>query len=214
MEIPPPVTDETTIVSRRNFLKAGIFLGGTALIAHQLWKNRIVLENRARRIVISPNVTQPPSPEPPKAKPAPLPDEANYKEFIASLDLKFISPHEVIAAHRRERNGVANSLPPREFWTRIAPTLQVADQLRARLGVRLNYITSAYRSPAYNRQCPGAATHSQHTKNRALDLVYDCDTQIAMTEALAMRDAGLFKGGLGLYNNFIHIDTRGRNATW
>jgi len=96
----------------------------------------------------------------------------------------------------------------------MAPTLHIADELRHRLGVKMRYITSAYRSPAYNAACSGSATRSQHIQNRALDLVYDCSPHSAMTEALKMRDEGLFKGGIGLYSSFIHIDTRGRNATW
>jgi len=35
-----------------------------------------------------------------------------------------------------------------------------------------------------------------------------------MAEAKKMREEGLFRGGLGLYKTFIHLDTRGRNATW
>ncbi len=143
-----------------------------------------------------------------------LPHEKNYEEFIAKLKLRYISPHEVISAHRRERSGVKNSLPPRTLWNRIKLPLQMADTLRSRLGCRLEYIASAYRSPAYNAKCPGAATQSYHMKNCALDLVFDCAPEEAMREAKKMRREGLFKGGLGLYRTFIHIDTRGRNATW
>ncbi|MGJ8697729.1 MAG: D-Ala-D-Ala carboxypeptidase family metallohydrolase [Verrucomicrobiaceae bacterium] len=158
--------------------------------------------------------SHPPASQAPKPKPIPLPGEKNYAAFLASLNLRFIAPHEIIAAHRRQRNGISNQLPPRELWHRIVPALHIADQLRHRLGHRLSHITSAYRHPHYNAQCPGAASRSQHTQNRALDLVYDCDPQVAMTEALAMRREGRFKGGLGLYSSFIHLDTRGRNATW
>jgi len=154
--------------------------------------------------------TQSPSPQSPPI----LPHESDYAEFLNNLDLRYISPNEILSPHRRERNGVANVLPPREFWQSMVPTLKVADELRHRLGIKLSYITSAYRSPEYNAQCPGASPGSYHTKNVALDLVYDCPTTIAIEEARKMRDEGLFKGGLGLYKSFIHIDTRGRNANW
>jgi len=157
--------------------------------------------------------TRPPQSPSPQSPPI-LPHESDYAEFLNNLDLRYISPNEILSPHRRERNGVANVLPPREFWQSMVPTLKVADELRHRLGIKLSYITSAYRSPEYNAQCPGASPGSYHTKNVALDLVYDCPTTIAIEEARKMRDEGLFKGGLGLYKSFIHIDTRGRNANW
>ncbi len=61
---------------------------------------------------------------------------------------------------------------------------------------------------------PGSASRSYHTKNCALDLVYDCPPEEALAEAKKMRSEGRFKGGLGLYSNFIHLDTRGSNAVW
>ena len=153
-----------------------------------------------------------PTPEP--KKPIALPGETDYRAYLSGLGLSFIAPHEVLAAHRRFRNGVANGLPPRKLWSRMVPTLKAADQLRERLGVKLKYIASAYRSPSYNAQCPGAAKRSFHMKNCALDLVYDCPPAFAMAEAKRMRKEGLFKGGLGVYSSFIHLDTRGWNATW
>ena len=155
-----------------------------------------------------------PSPTPTPRRPVILPHEKDYAAYLDTIDLRYISSHEILSPHRRERNGVANVLPPRKFWTDMVPTLEIADELRHRLGVKLSYITSAYRSPAYNAQCPGASPGSYHTKNVALDLVYDCLPKVAMAEAKKMRDEGLFSGGLGLYRTFIHIDTRGRNATW
>ncbi|WP_411827712.1 YcbK family protein [Luteolibacter sp. AS25] len=144
----------------------------------------------------------------------PLPNQLEYETYLKELELRYITPAEIFAAHRRSRNGVSNTLPPRDFWPHIAPTLAIADELRHRLGVPLTYITSAYRSPLYNKQCPGAAKFSQHTQNRALDLVFSCSPKIAFEESLKMRKERLFKGGVGLYSSFIHIDTRGHDATW
>lgn len=146
--------------------------------------------------------------------PAPLSGEDGYGTFLEALELKHISKQEVFSAHRRCRNGVHNSLPPESMWCRIAPTLKLADELRSRLGVKLTYIASAYRCPDYNSQCPGAAKYSQHMQNRALDLVFDCPPGDAFAEARKMRAEGKFQGGLGLYPSFIHLDTRGHNATW
>ena len=201
------------------FLKAGVAgtLGMTAIEAWRQPETRLLLGELSGSLARPVPAVGPRADSSPRRKapaPTPLPGENDYGEYIESLGLRHISPHEIFSAHRRNRNGISNSLPPKELWTRITPTLKAADELRHRLGVPLTYITSAYRSPAYNRQCPGAAKYSQHMENRALDLVYACPPEDAFKEACRMRGEGSFKGGLGLYSSFIHIDTRGRNATW
>ena len=65
----------------------------------------------------------------------------------------------------------------------MAPTLRVDDKIRTRLGSQLNYINSAYRSPAYNAKCPGAASRSYHMQNCALDLMFDCGSETAFAMA-------------------------------
>ncbi len=139
---------------------------------------------------------------------------ADYASFIGGLGLRHIRPHELISAHDRARRGVHNTLPPRELWERMGQTLLVADELRDRLGVPLRRITSAYRSPAYNARCPGAARNSQHTQNRALDLIFDASPGRVFKTAERLRAEGAFRGGIGLYPGFVHVDTRGHNATW
>jgi len=100
------------------------------------------------------------------------------------------------------------------MWKRLAPTLKIADQIRHDLGTELVCINSAYRSPEYNAICSGAASRSYHMKNCALDLVFACGPEKAAASASKLRDAGAFRGGIGTYSGFIHIDTRGHNATW
>ncbi len=144
----------------------------------------------------------------------PLVDEQEYVEFLAAFQLQHITPQEIIRPHRNIRGGVRNQLPPRYLWKNIRKPLQVAEELRRRLGVPLNLINSAYRSPAYNAQCPGAAKRSYHLRNMALDLMFDCSSTLAAEVAWQLREEGFFKGGVGIYPTFIHIDTRGRNANW
>ena len=140
--------------------------------------------------------------------------EDEYPEVLAGLELKHIRPEEVIRPHRNIRSGVQNELPPEKYWKRIKPTLELADALIAELGVPLKMINSAYRSPKYNAACPGAASKSYHTRNMALDLMFECCPKDAAKAAKKLRSRGEFKGGIGVYSSFIHIDTRGKNADW
>ena len=144
----------------------------------------------------------------------PLENEESYNDFLLSLDLRHLSPGEIIDPHRGVADGIENTLPPRHLWEKLAPTLKAADELRERLELPLCRITSGYRSPRYNAIIPGAVRGSYHTRNQALDLIYFCSAQKAFQMALQLRKEGFFRGGIGLYPTFIHLDTRGYAATW
>jgi len=137
-----------------------------------------------------------------------------YQTFLEELHLQHIRPKDLLAAHFRTRQGVNNELPGRHLWKNMVATLRMADRLQDELGVRLVTIASAYRSPAYNATCPGAAPQSFHLHNLALDLVYDCPPAKVAEAAHALRNRGFFRGGIGKYPSFTHIDTRGKNADW
>ncbi|MEN8715340.1 MAG: D-Ala-D-Ala carboxypeptidase family metallohydrolase [Verrucomicrobiales bacterium] len=150
----------------------------------------------------------------PPSTPRELKSEADYRDFLAKISLRYITPTEIIRPHRNIRDGVPNELPPKSYWPRIAKTLKVADEIRHKLGKPLYRINSAYRSPAYNAACSGAATRSYHMNNQALDLIFTGGPAAASEVAKKLREDKFFKGGIGTYANFIHIDTRGFNATW
>ncbi len=137
-----------------------------------------------------------------------------YEAFLAGLGLRHLKPLEILRPHFKQRGTVVNTLPPKELWRNLAATLRVADELRQHLGVKLLTIASAYRSPAYNAACPGAATSSYHMQNMALDLMFDCAPELVATAAEALRARGVFSGGIGRYASFTHVDTRGKNADW
>ncbi|MEC5126045.1 D-Ala-D-Ala carboxypeptidase family metallohydrolase [Verrucomicrobiales bacterium BCK34] len=143
-----------------------------------------------------------------------LPKTEEYTAFLNSLNLRYITDEEIIRPHRNVRNGVENHLPPEHMWKRLAPTLKIADQVRHELGSQLVCINSAYRSPEYNAVCSGAASRSYHMKNCALDLIFASGPEKAAEAAMKLRESGAFRGGIGTYAGFIHIDTRGHNATW
>ena len=80
-------------------------------------------------------------------------------------------------------------------------------------------VNSGYRTPMYNRSI-GGAKNSQHVEGRALDLrpgVIGGRKALQMIRGAAetARREGLIRG-IGVYPNFIHIDTRptGKAATW
>jgi uncharacterized protein YcbK (DUF882 family) len=111
------------------------------------------------------------------------------------------------------RRGVRNAYPPMSLWPNIVPTLRIVDDLRTELGSPI-IITSSYRSLMYNKRV-GGAPFSQHREFRALDIVCSRHNPDEIFQhLLAKRRAGKFTGGLGRYATFVHIDTRGSNATW
>lgn len=138
----------------------------------------------------------------------------SYATYLASLRLRYVTPAQVIKAHARRKGSVWNNLPPKTMWRSMGGTLQAADRVAARLGQPIKNVTSAYRSPAYNRRCPGAKSRSWHLQNFALDLQFGVSPYKVAAAARELRGRGLFKGGIGRYSSFTHIDTRGHNVDW
>ncbi len=137
-----------------------------------------------------------------------------YIRYVWGLKLKNISTESVIKAHAKSRGAVWNSLPPKGWWTRMGYTLRVADRIAQEMNVREVEIVSAYRSPTYNSRCEGAKPGSWHQANVAVDLKFPVKASLVTATARNLRDRGLFKGGVGGYGGFTHIDTRGENVNW
>jgi hypothetical protein len=137
-----------------------------------------------------------------------------YANYIHSLKLRNISAQQVIEAHVNKRGQVWNSLPPRQWWTRIGYTLRVVDRISSEMRVPVKEIVSAYRTPKYNALCRGAKSHSWHLANVAVDVRFATSARQVSSASRSLRDRGLFKGGVGSYSSFTHIDTRGTNVNW
>lgn len=137
-----------------------------------------------------------------------------YVAFLQKQNLRHLTVREIIAPHMHVRGRVRNHLPPRALWGNVRSTLRVVDLLTPRLDARIKEVVSVYRSPAYNARCPGAKSNSYHVRNNAMDIIFDCPPGKVAAMARAMRRTGLFKGGVGRYRGFTHIDTRGTNADW
>lgn len=141
-------------------------------------------------------------------------DVTRYARYILSLNLRNITPRMVLAPHFKTRGSTHNSLPPKSYWKNMGATLKVVDSMIARMGAPLREITSAYRSPRYNRVV-GGKSRSYHMQNLALDLQFrGVSPYHAAYVAKQLRSRGIFKGGIGRYSSFVHVDTRGTNVDW
>lgn len=70
-------------------------------------------------------------------------------------------------------------------------------------------INSAYRCPRHNKDV-GGATNSEHPKGVATDITVATATPTQLYDEL--KDT--WKGGLGVYDTFVHIDSRETMARW
>lgn len=142
----------------------------------------------------------------------------DFTAFIEELGLRHFSPEEFLilggSHHGSGPCSGKNRFPPRALWPNIANTAQVLDELRARLG-KPGVITNAYRAPAYNA-CIGGAKASLHMQFNAVDFKISgiAPKDVAWALRRMRDDEGRFKGGIGLYNTFVHLDTRGVNRTF
>jgi hypothetical protein len=137
-----------------------------------------------------------------------------YAEYLQALQLKLVTPEQVIKAHARAKGSLWNTLPERSAWRNMGRTLKVTDRVAAHLGMPVAEVTSAFRSKSYNRRCPGAKSNSWHLKNFALDLKFEASPYRVASAARRVRNQGYFRGGIGRYPEFTHIDTRGINVDW
>ena len=145
-------------------------------------------------------------------------DMAAFTALIKGLALKFFEPHEFLVLGNQHFSGTCkgkNTLPPAELWPNILPTARILDRLREKLGSPIRTL-SVYRSPAYNGCIPGAAGGSVHKKFKAVD--FSCEDGMGSVHwartLKELRDSGAFRGGIGVYPTFVHVDTRGANANF
>jgi len=138
-----------------------------------------------------------------------------YYRYLESLKLRHIDPAQVLSSHAKERDNIWNTLPPRQWWKRMGYVLKVVDRIAKEMNADGVEVVSAYRCPAYNARCYGAKKGSWHQANVATDVSFAGikPSQVTST-ARRLRSLGLFRGGVGGYRNFTHVDARGFNADW
>lgn len=138
-------------------------------------------------------------------------NEEKFQQMLDKWGVTHFTAKEFFYRGASDERLNLNTDPPAELWPNMEQTSKVLEEARKRLGKSIR-ITSAYRSPAYNKRVGGVA-NSAHVKFNATDLVTDKPAKLYLV-LMDMRREGLFKGGLGLYRSFVHMDTRGYNATW
>lgn len=88
-------------------------------------------------------------------------------------------------------------------------TVNILQAVRDYFG-RPVYINSAYRTPTYNKRV-GGVSNSQHVKGTACDIRVD---GLSSKVVAAFLEAKYPKHGIGWYNTFVHIDSRGSKSYW
>ena len=95
---------------------------------------------------------------------------------------------------------------------KVANNLQV---LRDYLGVPVRITGSGYRTAKHNKKV-GGAKNSQHLTASGADINADGYTpkQLAAEIEKLIASGKMAQGGIGIYSNFVHYDTRGTRARW
>jgi uncharacterized protein YcbK (DUF882 family) len=147
----------------------------------------------------------------PVKKAIPLTSKEKFQRELDKRKIKYFNADEVFFRGASDKKLKLNTEPPEKLWENIWRTIEVADKARHKHGKPIK-INSAYRSSKYNKAI-GGASKSFHTQFNALDLRTSAPKQLHKILS-EMRARGEFKGGLGLYKTFVHVDTRGHNADW
>jgi len=145
-------------------------------------------------------------------------DMAAFRSFVQSLGLRYFSADELLFMGASNASGAScagkNHLPDQAKWQRIGVTARMLDEIRHRLNAKC-VVLSAYRSPAYN-SCIGGESASLHMEFNAIDFrcVNGTAAQWHAVAKAVRASSPEYKGGIGKYSSFVHIDTRGTNANW
>ena len=105
--------------------------------------------------------------------------------------------------------------PPEWVEARLAPLVRALEVIRAEYGKPIRII-SAYRPLPYNRAL-GSKDDSQHVQGRAADFqIAGVAPGLIYRRVLELHQLGRIEiGGIGVYDDFNHIDVRGgAMATW
>ena len=108
------------------------------------------------------------------------------------------------------------SLPPDELKGNVQELMEQLEVLRAEVGGKPITINSGYRTPSYNATLDGASAQSRHLCGQAADIRVSemTPSQVHAKIEELIANGSMKQGGLGLYDTFVHYDTRGYKARW
>lgn len=141
-----------------------------------------------------------------------------FEMFMANLNLRYFTASEFLylggGHHAPGGCKGKNRVPAKNKWPRIRDTAGALDEIRHRLDAPV-LLNSIYRNRSYNT-CIGGVSGSLHMQFNATDFRCTDGKSSGHWASVAhrLRDEGFFKGGIGIYNTFVHVDTRGVNKSW
>ncbi len=99
--------------------------------------------------------------------------------------------------------------------------VQVLEYIRDVICIRLERdtplkIVSGFRCRKYNSHIPGAAKNSRHSHGDAVDIACPpgVSPQLLAVYARVARVHYGLEGGIGIYDNWVHMDFRGTSVQW
>ncbi|MCG7519507.1 D-Ala-D-Ala carboxypeptidase family metallohydrolase [Ruegeria sp. Ofav3-42] len=145
------------------------------------------------------------------------PEMVEFRAFFDTLPSEFFTADEFMILGPSNRPGGScegkNGLAPKSLWNNVKPLVKAMNLIRKELGASVQ-ITNCFRSGTYNA-CVGGVPGSFHSRFQAADWICGAGNSAMLASAArAVRDAGGFSGGIGIYNSFVHVDVRGSNADW
>lgn len=148
----------------------------------------------------------------------------SYRAFLKQHHIRHIPPMYQLLTSARDWASCGReqySIPPREQWDNLVPTLKVLDRLHKEGILSTLELTSVYRDPELNA-CAGGSLGSKHVLNAAVDirLLGEQASPMGRAETQAklcrfwQENGESLNLGMGLYpTGQIHIDTQGYR-TW
>lgn len=134
-----------------------------------------------------------------------------------------VSPHfsrhefDLPDAKAQKRGLDAGAMYPAEWIdSRLKPLCAALEVIRAEFGGKPVRVISGYRPLEYNRVL-GSKDDSQHVQGRAADFQIDgVDPGAIYRRVVELHHLGRIEiGGIGVYNDFNHVDVRGGSLhTW
>lgn len=129
--------------------------------------------------------------------------------MLRSHAITFFTAHELCPVGKVYRAAVLRA-PPADLWPNIIPTVKIAEEARKHFGEPL-FVNSGYRDFVYNQAV--GSTSRRHVDFFAMDVWMRGTPTWVLFDWLEEHPLA-HTMGIGLYLDFIHMDTVGRQARW